>query len=94
MPNQNKDFDFIIPPLFPSYYKPLDNIEASNLISKIKTFIPEWVRIQRIQRDVPANIIEAGVDKSNLRQIIEEEIYLPIPGILISSSSLFGIIPS
>ncbi len=54
-------------------YKPIDNIEASNIISKIKEFIPEWVRIQRIQRDVPANIIKAGVDKSNLRQIVEEE---------------------
>jgi elongator complex protein 3 len=54
-------------------YKPLKNIEASHLISKIKEFIPEWVRIQRIQRDVPAPYIKAGVDKSNLRQIVEKE---------------------
>jgi elongator complex protein 3 len=54
-------------------YEPYDNVEASNLISKIKEFIPEWMRIQRIQRDVPAQYIIAGVDKSNLRQIVEKE---------------------
>jgi elongator complex protein 3 len=54
-------------------YKPLDNIEASHLISKIKEYIPDWVRIQRIQRDVPAQYIKAGVNKSNLRQIVESE---------------------
>lgn len=54
-------------------YKPLDNNEASHLISKIKEFTPEWIRIQRIQRDVPAPYIEAGVNKSNLRQIIKAE---------------------
>jgi len=54
-------------------YKPLDNIKASNLIAKIKDYVPEWVRIQRIQRDVPAQYIKSGVDKSNLRQLVEVE---------------------
>ncbi len=54
-------------------YKPLDNYEASQIISKIKEYIPEWIRIQRIQRDVPAQYILAGVNKSNLRQIVETE---------------------
>jgi elongator complex protein 3 len=54
-------------------YKPLDNKQASNLIAKIKDYIPEWVRIQRIQRDVPAQYIKSGVDKSNLRQLVEAE---------------------
>jgi elongator complex protein 3 len=35
--------------------------------------IPDWVRVQRIQRDVPAPYIDAGVGKSNLRQLIEKE---------------------
>jgi elongator complex protein 3 len=51
-------------------YKPLSNDEAVELISKIKSFVPEWVRIQRIQRDIPALYIDDGVDKSNLRQLI------------------------
>ncbi|UCH72524.1 MAG: tRNA uridine(34) 5-carboxymethylaminomethyl modification radical SAM/GNAT enzyme Elp3 [Thermoplasmatales archaeon] len=54
-------------------YKPLKTNEASNLIAELKTCIPEWVRIQRIQRDVPSKFINAGVDKSNLRQIVEKE---------------------
>jgi elongator complex protein 3 len=55
-------------------YKPLSNDKAIKLISEIKSFIPEWVRIQRIQRDIPAQLIEAGVDKSNLRQFVETEL--------------------
>jgi len=54
-------------------YTPLSTEKASKLISKIKDFVPEWVRIQRIQRDVPSPYIDAGVDKSNLRQIVNED---------------------
>ena len=54
-------------------YKPLTTKEASKLIAEIKTYVPEWIRIQRIQRDVPSQYIDAGVDKSNLRQYVEEE---------------------
>lgn len=54
-------------------YEPLTTEKAAELIAKIKTYVPEWVRIQRIQRDVPLPNIDAGVDKSNLRQIVEKE---------------------
>jgi len=54
-------------------YEPLSTKEASKLISKIKDFVPEWVRIQRIQRDVPTPYIDAGVDKSNLRQFVQNQ---------------------
>jgi len=54
-------------------YEPLTTEKASMLIAKIKSFIPEWIRIQRIQRDVPSNHIDAGVDKSNLRQYVADE---------------------
>lgn len=50
-------------------YKPLDSEEAAKLVSKIKSFVPPWVRIMRVQRDIPANLIAAGVKKSNLRQL-------------------------
>ncbi len=53
-------------------YKPLSTEEAIKLISKIKTIVPEWVRIQRIQRDIPAQYIDAGVNKSNLRQLVKK----------------------
>ena len=54
-------------------YEPLTTKKASKLIATIKDFVPEWVRIQRIQRDVPSPYIDAGVDKSNLRQLVQDE---------------------
>ena len=54
-------------------YEALDTKKATKLISQIKSFVPEWVRIQRIQRDVPLQHIDAGVEKSNLRQLVKNE---------------------
>ena len=54
-------------------YKPLTTKKATKLIAQLKTLVPEWVRIQRIQRDVPSQYIDAGVDKSNLRQYVNSE---------------------
>ena len=54
-------------------YEALDTKKATKLISQIKSFVPEWVRIQRIQRDVPLQHIDAGVEKSNLRQLVNNE---------------------
>lgn len=48
--------------------------EAARLIAEVKTFIPSWVRIMRIQRDIPAQLILDGVQKSNLRQIVFENL--------------------
>jgi len=54
-------------------YDPLSTEQASQLIATIKKDVPEWVRIQRIQRDIPAQQISAGIKKSNLRQYVEAE---------------------
>ncbi|UCF12087.1 MAG: tRNA uridine(34) 5-carboxymethylaminomethyl modification radical SAM/GNAT enzyme Elp3 [Thermoplasmatales archaeon] len=54
-------------------YEALNDEKASKLIAIMKEYIPEWVRIQRIQRDVPAPMISSGVKKSNLRQFVENE---------------------
>ncbi|KAF5426870.1 elongator complex protein 3 [Candidatus Methanomarinus sp.] len=43
--------------------------EAVELIANIKSILPPWVRLQRVQRDIPAWQIIAGVTKSNLRQL-------------------------
>ena len=50
-------------------YRPYTTDEAAQLIAEVKKFVPPWVRIMRVQRDIPANLIEAGVKLSNLRQI-------------------------
>ena len=51
-------------------YTPLSTEKAAKLVAELKTFVPEWVRIQR---DVPSQFIDAGVDKSNLRQYVDKE---------------------
>ena len=55
-------------------YEPLSTRESQMLIADVMSFVPEWVRIQRIQRDVPAQYINSGVLKSNLRQLVDDEL--------------------
>lgn len=55
-------------------YTPYTTEEAARLIAEIKKFVPSWVRIMRVQRDIPAKLIEAGVKLSNLRQIALEKL--------------------
>jgi elongator complex protein 3 len=55
-------------------YVPFREPEAVEIIAFAKRIIPTWVRIQRIQRDIPAQFIEAGVKKSNLRQLVHERL--------------------
>ncbi len=53
-------------------YKPYTAKEAAEVISECYKYIPNYVRIMRVQRDIPTPFITAGVEKSNLRQIVEE----------------------
>jgi elongator complex protein 3 len=54
-------------------YKPYTTEEAAELIVEVKKIIPPWIRIMRVQRDIPAQLIVAGVNKSNLRQLVQEK---------------------
>jgi elongator complex protein 3 len=54
-------------------YEPLSTDAAVEQVARMKELVPPWVRIMRVQRDIPTPIIEAGVDKSNLRQMVQEE---------------------
>jgi len=55
-------------------YKPYNTEEAANLIAEVKKIVPPWVRIMRVQRDIPAFLIEAGVNRSNLRQLVLQKL--------------------
>ena len=55
-------------------YEPYTNEEAANLIVEIKRIISFWVRIMRVQRDIPAPLIVAGVNRSNLRQLVQQKL--------------------
>lgn len=51
-------------------YAPYTDEEATDLIVNIKQILPKWVRTMRIQRDIPSTLIEAGVKKSNLGELV------------------------
>jgi elongator complex protein 3 len=55
-------------------YTPYTTKEAAELIAKVKKTLPPWVRVMRVQRDIPAGLIVAGVDKSNLRQLVQQKL--------------------
>ncbi|MEM3413882.1 MAG: tRNA uridine(34) 5-carboxymethylaminomethyl modification radical SAM/GNAT enzyme Elp3 [Thermoplasmata archaeon] len=55
-------------------YRPYSTEEAAEVIARMKEVLPRYVRIQRIQRDIPAYLIVDGVKKSNLRQIVLEKL--------------------
>jgi elongator complex protein 3 len=55
-------------------YKPYATEEAANFIVEVKKIIPPWMRIMRVQRDIPAQLIVAGVNRSNLRQLVQQRL--------------------
>jgi len=55
-------------------YSPLEDEQAADLVSRIKEILPPYVRLQRVQRDIPAHLILAGVKKSNLRQLAQQQL--------------------
>lgn len=51
-------------------YEPYTSEQAVDLIVDVKKNLPKWVRTMRIQRDIPATLISAGVKKSNLGELV------------------------
>lgn len=51
-------------------YEPYTSQQAVDLIVEVKKILPKWVRTMRIQRDIPATLIDAGVKKSNLGELV------------------------
>ncbi len=65
-------------PLFDDWtagrYAPYETATAVEVLAAIKREVPPWVRIHRIQRDIPARLIAAGVRTSNLRQLAQRRL--------------------
>jgi len=55
-------------------YAPYNEDELIDLIAYAKSQIPEFMRIQRIQRDIPAKLIVAGSRHSNFRQLAQNRL--------------------
>ena len=54
-------------------FEPVTTEEAASRIVEMKKYIPKYCRVMRVQRDIPTYRREAGVDRTNLRQIIHEK---------------------
>jgi elongator complex protein 3 len=55
-------------------YTPYSTEQAAEVIAEIKKTIPQWIRVMRVQRDIPARLILAGVKKSNLRELAQQRL--------------------
>ncbi len=55
-------------------YEPLEVEEAVELLAKVKSILPKWVRLQRIQRDIPAYQVLAGIKKSDIRELAKKKL--------------------
>lgn len=55
-------------------YEPIDEAYAKKVLKELLKMCPKYVRIMRVQRDIPATQIEAGPTKSNLRQVVVKEL--------------------
>jgi elongator complex protein 3 len=53
-------------------FQPMTTQTAAEIIADFMQHIPSYCRIMRVQRDIPTNVTEAGVDKTNLRQYVEK----------------------
>jgi elongator complex protein 3 len=53
-------------------YRVYEEEELIGLIAAAKSILPEYVRLQRVQRDIPAKLIVAGSRHSNFRQLVKE----------------------
>jgi len=55
-------------------FEPLTSDEAAELLADVLPNIPRYTRLQRVQRDIPADYIDGGVQKSNLRQLVHNKL--------------------
>ncbi len=51
-------------------YSPYDVDKVVELLSEMKRHVPSWLRIMRIQREIPAHEIVGGVKNGNLRELV------------------------
>jgi elongator complex protein 3 len=55
-------------------YAPYSEEDLIDLVAYGKSLLPEYVRLQRIQRDIPAKLIVAGSRHSNFRQLCRQRL--------------------
>ncbi len=53
-------------------YKPYDDATLEDVLFEEMKSVPEWCRIDRVARDIPAEDVESGFKMSNIRQVLEK----------------------
>ncbi|MEA1925596.1 MAG: tRNA uridine(34) 5-carboxymethylaminomethyl modification radical SAM/GNAT enzyme Elp3 [Candidatus Altiarchaeota archaeon] len=51
-------------------FHPLETDDAVDLLVEVKKIMPPWIRTMRIMRDIPSNLVEAGIKASNLGELV------------------------
>lgn len=79
-PDQLKIYPCVVTPYSALYevwkkgeYTPYTDEELMDLLARIKTIVPIYVRIIRVIRDIPADQISAGSKMSNMRQVLQQK---------------------
>jgi elongator complex protein 3 len=54
-------------------FHPVDTPKAAEIIARTYKEIPRYVRVMRVQRDIPTTVVQEGVRNSNLRQYVDVE---------------------
>ncbi len=54
-------------------FHPIDTPKAAEIIARTYAEIPRYVRVMRVQRDIPTTEVQEGVRNSNLRQYVDRE---------------------
>ncbi|MFC1454705.1 elongator complex protein 3 [Candidatus Undinarchaeota archaeon] len=55
-------------------YKPFSTEDAVEVITKATKYFPKYMRIMRMQRDIPINRIAAGSMKSNVTELVTQKL--------------------
>lgn len=53
-------------------FTPITTGQAVDVIVSAKSIMPKWVRTMRVMRDIPSNLVAAGIKSSNLGQLVTE----------------------
>ena len=51
-------------------YKSYNPNELIDIVAKLMALAPPWLRVYRVQRDIPMPIVTSGVDNGNLRELV------------------------
>ncbi|CAM9824999.1 unnamed protein product, partial [Heterosigma akashiwo] len=54
-------------------YKPYSDERLFELIMRVKARVHPWIRLNRVIRDIPNTYITGGCQKTNMRQILQDE---------------------